>query len=210
MNKRLDKLIEELRLDNEEEKNIAIIVNSENIKSMVNNTLGVVTQKKLIKRKIFKFAVTAAALVLIIGLINIQTVIAFIGERLKPGMIIVAGSEPDEDFTINYNIVYYPPYPTNSNGQTYGSGAVSTDGLAAGSVFVLPDLIRVIATNGKEGYVYQKDLEGEQPNNPSEAVEYMKRLKELNDQGIFTRTIPVYESDGITVIGEFEGSIDVR
>jgi len=76
-------------------------------------------------------------------------------------------------------------------------------------VEVLPELVAATGTNGKNGYVYQKDLDGELPKNPEEAVEYMKRLQKLNDQGIFTRTIPLYESDGKTVIGEFEISINV-
>ena len=96
-----------------------------------------------------------------------------------------------------------PNYPKNKNGQTYGS---------TGNVMVedYPDLVGVIATNGKEGYVYKEDFVDEYvPQSPEEAVEYMEVLKELNDQGIYFQVVPVYGSDGETVIGEFEISIDV-
>ena len=96
-----------------------------------------------------------------------------------------------------------PNYPTNKNGQTYGS---------TGNVMVedYPDLVGVIATNGKEGYVYKEDFVDEYiPQSPEEAVEYMEVLKKLNDQGIYFQVVPVYNSDGETLIGEFEISIDV-
>lgn len=109
-----------------------------------------------------------------------------------------------EEVDANSANTFYAEHETNSNGQTYGSSSVAIENLAPGTVVVLPELIAAMGSNGKEGYVYCKDLEGEQPNNPEEAVEYMKRLEELNKQGLYTRIIPLYESDGITVIGEFE------
>lgn len=94
-------------------------------------------------------------------------------------------------------------YPTNKNGQTYGN-------VCHVMVEDYPDLIGVVATNGKEGYVYKEDFVDEYiPQSPEEAVEYMKVLEELNNQGIYFRIIPVYESDGETVIGEFELCLDV-
>jgi len=57
-------------------------------------------------------------------------------------------------------------YPTNANGDTYGSAveALTPD--------LEPDLVRVIATNGRQGYVYGRDLDPPelQPANPAEAV----------------------------------------
>jgi len=108
--------------------------------------------------------------------------------------VIIPSPNPDEDFTINYDNVFYE-YPTNSNGQTYGSSSIPTEGFAPGTIVVLPDLIAAMGTNGKEGYVYQKDLDGELPNNPEEAVKYMKRKTPCK--------IPLYDIDGVTVIGEF-------
>lgn len=75
---------------------------------------------------------------------------------------------------------------TNANGETYGTL------LAEGQT---PDLVAAIATNGKEGYVRQTDLEGDLPTCPEEAVAMQKNQKD--------RIIPVYEKDGVTKIGEF-------
>ncbi len=56
-------------------------------------------------------------------------------------------------------------FSANANGDTYGSA------LHAASPELEPDLIAAMATNGREGYVYKKDLEPEslQPKNPTEA-----------------------------------------
>jgi len=86
-------------------------------------------------------------------------------------------------------------YLINENGNTYGSGA------DAPSYEEMPDLIRAMGTNGKEGYVYFKDLQGFIPNNPEEAVAYMI---ELEKTGFPSRFIPLYTQDGKTVIGEYE------
>lgn len=94
-----------------------------------------------------------------------------------------------------------PNFLTNESGQTYGEvyNVILED---------YPDLIGVIATNGKEGYVYKEEMDGYVPQSPEEAVEYMNVLKGLNDQGIYFQIITVYEADGKTVIGEFEKCID--
>jgi hypothetical protein len=55
-----------------------------------------------------------------------------------------------------------------------------------------PDLIAAIATNGKTGYVYARDLEQPAPTT----------LQSGTPPGQ-TRTIPVYTSDGETEIGQF-------
>lgn len=63
------------------------------------------------------------------------------------------------------------------------------------------DLILVEADNGKIGYVTKEDFYDieNQPKNPKEAVEYMKRLK-LNGE----RTISVYDKDGKTIVGSYK------
>ena len=102
-----------------------------------------------------------------------------------------------------------PPFPVNENGQTYGSMA----GVGPHNP-VAPQLVAAIGTDGiTEGYVYAADLEGDsfgfgQPNNPDEAVLYMKRLEERHEEMARTGekylfTIPLYANDGVTVIGEF-------
>jgi hypothetical protein len=78
----------------------------------------------------------------------------------------------------------------NANGDTYG---VSND---RGE----PDLLAVIATNGRAAYVYADDLAGgpnADPTSPAEALEQQEA------RGDRTVTIPAYESDGETVAGEF-------
>lgn len=113
----------------------------------------------------------------------------------------------DNDKINNYGYIQdslvKPDFPQNKSGQTYGE----TFNVAFEN---FPDLIGVIATNGKEGYAYKEDLIGEYvPQSPEEAVEYMNKLAELNEQGIFFQVIPVYKNDGKTVIGEYEICLDV-
>lgn len=74
-------------------------------------------------------------------------------------------------------------YPVNSRGQTYGAMA---DAPIWGETFesfedmvaLMPDLVCVEATNGKEGYATKEDL-------------FLSSKSE----------VPVFESDGITQIG---------
>jgi hypothetical protein len=86
-----------------------------------------------------------------------------------------------------YSSVHTTAWGVNARGQTYG--VVNSHGT--------PDLIAVIATNGKTGYAYGAQLFHVQPNytSPADAVAGQ------NNQQQFT--VPVYESDGQTVIGEF-------
>lgn len=74
----------------------------------------------------------------------------------------------------------------NAAGLTYGAagqGASPADD---------PDLVLIVATNGKTGYAYTRDLNGPTPTSPSEALDLTNN-----------RTVPVYLSDGTTKIGEF-------
>ena len=80
-------------------------------------------------------------------------------------------------------------WPKNDLGVTYGSG------LDAVSYEDEPDLISVLATNGKVGYAYRTDLEGPDPSSPAAAVAQQKA------RGGKPRVIPVYEVDGVTQIG---------
>jgi hypothetical protein len=79
-------------------------------------------------------------------------------------------------------------YPTNASGDTFGPNKPLVED---------PDLMAVLATNGKVGYCYRKDLEGPMPTSPAEAIA-------SNDRGLRGYTIPVYESDGTTQIGVFQ------
>jgi hypothetical protein len=79
-------------------------------------------------------------------------------------------------------------WATNAKGDTYGT--IKNDGSR-------PDLLYVWATNGRMGYAYLSDMEGYQPSSPADALAWQR------EHGDDPRTIPVYESDGNTVIGEF-------
>lgn len=78
----------------------------------------------------------------------------------------------------------------NAKGETYG----------VENVHGSPDLIAVVATNGKQGYVYAADLNaagGPMPTSPEDAlVQQQERLGQ-------EFSVPVYESDGETLVGEF-------
>jgi hypothetical protein len=85
-----------------------------------------------------------------------------------------------------------PDWPRNAAGQTYG---------VQGNSSVAPDLIRVEATNGKTGYVDSKqlaNLDGPAPTSPKEALDWQKAHEGE------TVSIPVYLSDGKTVVGKFD------
>ena len=95
------------------------------------------------------------------------------------------------------------PYQVNENGQTYG-------GLDPFSTIPQesPQLVAAIGLDGTEGYVYAEDLDGDQPKNPDEALVYMENLRQRAAEAArsneeYSRYIPLYDSDGITVIGEF-------
>ncbi|HZK71341.1 MAG TPA: hypothetical protein VFD03_07465, partial [Clostridia bacterium] len=53
--------------------------------------------------------------------------------------------------------------------------------------------------DGTDGYMKLKDLNKDQPNNPEEAVAYMEKMK----NGPTYWDIPLYASDGETVVGKF-------
>jgi hypothetical protein len=82
-------------------------------------------------------------------------------------------------------------YPVNQAGQTYGGNSGDY-----GKGFVGPDLVLAEATNGAIGYVLEADLQGPDHRTPEEALQWQSQQKQ--DQ-----SIPVYEKDGTTIIGEF-------
>lgn len=63
------------------------------------------------------------------------------------------------------------------------------------------NLVRVEATNGEIGYVYEAELseaEGDYVSNPDEAIAYMKSKDKKTH-----KSINVYKKDGVTKIGVF-------
>ena len=66
-------------------------------------------------------------------------------------------------------------------------------------------LIAALGTNGTRGFVKAEDLDGNLPSNPAEAVDYMEEMARKTAYGTkkYVRLIPLYDADGVTVIGEF-------
>ena len=77
-----------------------------------------------------------------------------------------------------------PIYQVNERGQTYGSAQWAT------TLETLPDLMRVGYANHTEIYVYSAELLNALPKTPEEAQSYVNNA----------HTLPVYESDGRTVV----------
>lgn len=80
-------------------------------------------------------------------------------------------------------------WATNANGDTYG----------VANEHGVPDLVQTYATNGRVGYVSTQEVEeltGGLPSSPAEAIEGQQEREGK------TFRVPVYESDGETVVGE--------
>lgn len=92
------------------------------------------------------------------------------------------------------HIYHYAEYYVNADGKTIGTipEAESED--------KFPDLIPVVGDNGKAGYVYVSELNGDTPSSPEEAV---KRHEAIANGTYEPRVINVYEADGKTVIDTF-------
>lgn len=89
-----------------------------------------------------------------------------------------------------YVSVEVTPWGVNAKGETYGVQNASGT----------PDLIAVEATNGLTGYAYERGLaeaRGDNVRTPEEALAW----QEENQGKSFS--VPVYRSDGETLIGEF-------
>lgn len=91
-----------------------------------------------------------------------------------------------------------PSFPVNDSGSTFGSLGDATSDESS------PDLILVVATNGKEGYVRKGDLADADGStaaaefkSPEDAIAW-----QTANQGV-DHTIPVFSEDGTTQIGEF-------
>ena len=87
----------------------------------------------------------------------------------------------------------FDPLLRNEEGLTYGPEAFGAD------------LILVEMGNGEVGYIYAEDLltEGDFVKSPEEAIEWNKKADKLREAQGYVKKIPVYESDGKTIIGVF-------
>lgn len=110
--------------------------------------------------------------------------IALLAVGVGLGSAVAAG--PNEPASVS------PAYQVNDSGQTYG---VIGEGAE-------PDLIGVYATNGKQGYVLKSELDAAS-GHPSQFKSPEEALAWQEEFGYDDRSIPVYEPDGKTVIGEF-------
>lgn len=109
---------------------------------------------------------------------------------------IAVTTSPDATWSITAGYVASDTtdWAVNDSGDNYG--VINGEGA--------PDLIAVIATNGRQGYVRSKDLAdadgstaAESFKSPQDAVRWQEE-----NAGVI-HLIPVYESDGTTQIGEF-------
>ena len=96
--------------------------------------------------------------------------------------VIRAGSGERWRAVVTYSDVTTTQWGTNADGLTYG--VMNDKGT--------PDLLAVIATNDRAGYVYSRDLQGPEPTGLQTGASTSKPIQ-----------LPVYNSDGHTVIGEF-------
>ncbi|WP_267277207.1 peptidase M56 family protein [Arthrobacter sp. CDRTa11] len=117
--------------------------------------------------------------------------------QLAPGQHSVTfRTEPENRWkvTAKYVSVEIGDWETNADGDTYG--AENENGI--------PDLIAVIATNGTPGYVYRTELEEA---NGTAAMKTFKSPEEAvawqEARGDKDSLIPVYDTTGKTVVGEF-------
>lgn len=123
-------------------------------------------------------------------------VIGLMVSVLVVGYGISTISSADTNDTISKTIDTIKGYfETNANGETYGTYIDKGD-----DQWEEPDLMAVIGLNDVEGYVRRVDLYDESFN-PSTPEEFLAYVEERDKNG--PRVIPVYEKDGITVIGEF-------
>ena len=83
-----------------------------------------------------------------------------------------------------------PVFGTNAKGQTYGSALLATNPSQA------PDLILAYGSGGTLGYVKKTDLMTYQLISPAGSLDLMK----AHPTGV---DIPLYASDGISVLGRY-------
>jgi hypothetical protein len=106
-------------------------------------------------------------------------------------VVVTTGADNSWTLQATYVNQIVTPWGVNANGQTYG--ATNQNGT--------PDLVAVVIDQGTiHGYVKASDLscaEGGDVKSPAEALTWDKESRNRNI------SIPVFESDGTTVIGKF-------
>lgn len=87
-------------------------------------------------------------------------------------------------------IISQAEFAENANGETYGS-ALSSD-----TIGTEPDLNTAVGTNGVNGYVKTEEL-------TPEVSTIEEALAQMGENGSI-RTIPLYDVDGTTILGQFD------
>ena len=103
----------------------------------------------------------------------------------RPWTTITAGRGERWHLIAQYANASTTPWGVNAHGHTYG--VINSNGI--------PDLVAVMATNGKQGYVYADQLQATTPDGTSPS--------QASKDAPSSKTLPVYASDGTTVIGAF-------
>lgn len=120
---------------------------------------------------------------------NIMKNTTFIFLCLAATVVILGHTEQKTESTSLYvpsvRDILENGYPENSNGDTYGIDIKD-------NTEVEPDLILAENADGVRGYIYRRDLDGEEPVAPEEAGNFVPPKK-----------IEMYLQDGETKIGEF-------
>jgi hypothetical protein len=114
-------------------------------------------------------------------------------------IIISTVNSPNLDAEANHSTnsntaveVKAPNYPVNKQGQTYGHGPYPSGAPQE------PDLVKAEGENGVTGYVKASDL-ASSVSSPEEALASQESI-----EAVGYKSIPLYKSDGKTVIGEFK------
>lgn len=111
---------------------------------------------------------------------------------LDPGQTSLrfrAGADVEWKVLTTYVRTETSEWGVNAKGETFG---VQRNGKS-------PDLIAVYTTDGNQGYAYVEDLDGRfpVPTSPADAL-----AQQQADEGR-SHSVPVYDSDGETIIGEY-------
>ncbi|WP_457206241.1 hypothetical protein [Nocardioides sp. P5_C9_2] len=112
---------------------------------------------------------------------------------LAPGqtsLVFRAKADVGWKVVANYVRTETSDWGVNAKGETFG---VQRHGRS-------PDLIAVVADDGRQGYAYVKDLDGRWPEPPTSPEDALAQ-QEANEGR--SRSVPVYQSDGETVIGKY-------
>lgn len=143
------------------------------------DTLRTVFRSIAPRRERLRYATLGAVFALVI---LIMTVLA--------GFYLRSSQVPDSRPSFSLS----EPLQTNQSGLTYGPDRPSGE---------RPDLILVVATNGRTGYVHRISFDkatGANFTSPKDAAEWARKIERSNGAGV---NLPAYHSDGFTRIGTF-------